>query len=54
MKIEKIVEIFTRDDVESFEVEELKDTFVPNAFHINYRNFGYGKFKIDKNSLSVF
>ena len=54
MKIAKIAEIFTRDDVESFDVEELKGVEAPNAFHINYKNFGYGKFKIDKHSLSVF
>lgn len=54
MKITKIAEIFTRDDVESFDVEELIGLEVPKAFHINYKNFGYGKFKIDKNSLSVF
>ena len=54
MKITKIAEIFTRDDVESFDVEELIGLEVPKAFHINYKNFGYVKFKIDKNILSVF
>jgi hypothetical protein len=54
MKVYKTVDITTHDDKESFEVKELEGERAPHAYHINYKNYGYAKFKIDKKSLHVF
>jgi len=29
-------------------------TKAPHAYHINYKNYGYAKFKVDKKSLLVY
>lgn len=54
MKVQKVVDIVTKDDQETFEVAELIGTEAPAAYHINYKNYGYGKFRIDDKSLKVF
>lgn len=54
MKVTKIVEIITKSDQERFEVAELAGTEAPFAYHINYKNYGYAKFKIDDKSIKVF
>lgn len=54
MKITKVIDIVTKDDQESFEIEELRGEDAPSAYHINYKNFGFAKFKIDEKSLAFF
>ena len=54
MNITRIVDITTKADQESFDVEELVDKQAPHAYHINYRNYGYAKFIIDDKSLAAF
>ena len=54
MKVTKVVDIITKDDQESFEMESLIGESAPFAYHINYKNHGYAKFKIDDKSLRVF
>jgi len=54
MKIIKVVDIITKDDTETFDLEDLVGTEAPHAYHINYKNHGYAKFKIDDKSLKVF
>lgn len=50
----KIIDIVTKDDQQSFEIPELVGQDAPFAYHINYQNKGYGKFKIDAKSTSAF
>jgi hypothetical protein len=47
MKIEKVHEIITKDDAETFEVPEFVGQPAPAAYLINYKNYGYGKFRYD-------
>lgn len=54
MKIQKVIDIITKDDAETFEIPELVGTDAPAAYHINYKNYGYGKFRFDDKSLKVF
>ena len=54
MKITKIIEIITKDDQETFDIPELVGETAPFAYHINYQNKGYGKFKIDEKSTVAF
>jgi hypothetical protein len=54
MKVENVIDITTHDDKESFEVKDLVGTKAPHAYHINYKNYGYAKFKVDKKSLLVY
>jgi hypothetical protein len=54
MKITKVVDILTKDDKESFDLEELVGQPAPFAYHINYKNHGFAKFKIDEKSLTAF
>lgn len=54
MKITKVVDVQTFDDREQFELNELVGQEAAYAYHINYRNYGYAKFKIDQKSLLVF
>ena len=54
MKIIKVVDIITKDDKESFDIEELVGQPAPHAYHINYKNHGFAKFKIDEKSLTAF
>ena len=46
MKIARVVDIITKDDQESFDIPELVGTPAPHAYHINYHNHGYAKFKL--------
>jgi hypothetical protein len=54
MKVTKVVDIITKDDQETFDVEELAGQEAPFAYHINYLNHGYAKFKIDEKSIKVY
>jgi len=54
MKITSIHDILTRDDQETFDAEELHGMDAPHAYHINYFNKGFAKFKFDAKSLKVF
>lgn len=54
MKIVKVIDIITKDDQESFDIEDLAGTPAPHAYHINYHNHGYAKFKLSHSSLAVF
>ena len=54
MKIVKVVDIVTKDDKETFDIEELVGQPAPFAYHINYKNHGFAKFKIDEKSLTAF
>ena len=54
MKILKVIDIETKDDQESFDIEDLVGSDAPAAYHINYKNYGFAKFKIDEKSLKVF
>lgn len=54
MEVTKIVDIVTKEDQETFDLDELVGEAAPYAYHINYKNYGYGKFKIDQKSLKVF
>lgn len=54
MEVTKIVDIVTKEDKETFDLEELVGEAAPYAYHINYKNYGFGKFKIDEKSLKVF
>ena len=54
MKITKVIDIVTKDDQETFDIPELVGQDAPFAYHINYQNKGYGKFKIDEKSTLVF
>ena len=47
-------DFYSTDELESHEALELRDLPEPHAYHINYQNFGYGKFKIDPKSLDIF
>ena len=46
-------DICTREE-ESFEVAAFEGRDAPHAYHINYKNYGYGRFIIDDKSLDVF
>ena len=54
MKIIKVVDILTKDDQETFELESVVGDKVPFAYHINHGGYGYAKFKIDDKSLDAF
>ena len=54
MKVYKVLDICTDDKAEKLELSKLKGTKRPFAYHINYNNYGYAKFKIDHKSLEVF
>mmetsp|Transcript_9866 Transcript_9866/g.16592 ORF Transcript_9866/g.16592 Transcript_9866/m.16592 type:complete len:782 (-) Transcript_9866:41-2386(-) len=54
MKPLKIVDVETSETQESFELTELIGKKAAHAYHINYKNFGYAKFKIDEKSLLAF
>lgn len=54
MKIISTHDILTKDDTAQFEMAELVGLDAPHAYHINYMNYGYGKFIIDDKSLKVF
>ena len=54
MKVTKVIDIITKDDQESFEIESLRGTDAPSAYHINYKNYGFAKFQIDDKSLAFF
>lgn len=54
MKVTKVVDIETSDSKESFEVAELVGHPAAFAYHINYQNYGFGKFRFDKKSLAAF
>mmetsp|Transcript_33619 Transcript_33619/g.51814 ORF Transcript_33619/g.51814 Transcript_33619/m.51814 type:complete len:334 (+) Transcript_33619:1840-2841(+) len=54
MKITKVHDITTKDDSEVFDVKELEGEAAPFAYHINYKNYGFAKFKIDDKSLKAF
>lgn len=54
MKVKSTHDILTKDDTKSFEATELVGLDAPHAYHINYMNYGYGKFIIDAKSLKVF
>ena len=54
MKVIDVIEIITKDDKETFEVEELVGKDAPFAYHINYKNNGFAKFNIDTKSLKAF
>jgi len=54
MKIIKVIDIITKDDQESFDINEMVGEPAPHAYHINYQNHGYAKFKIPEESLAVF
>jgi aminopeptidase N len=54
MKIIKEIDVLTKSDQESFDLEELAGTKAPFAYHINYRNYGFAKFIIDDKSLNAF
>ena len=53
MKITKVIDIITRDDQESFTLDDLVGTPAPFAYQINYTAQGYGKFKIDPKTVNV-
>jgi len=54
MEIVKVVDIITKEDAESFDMEELVGVDAPYAYHINYQAHGYAKFIIDQKSLKAF
>ena len=54
MKIVNEEEITTSDDSPSISLDHLIGKKAANAYHINYKNYAYGKFSIDKKSLTVF
>lgn len=54
MKITKVVDILTKSDQESFDLTEVHGEKAPFAYHINYKNYGFAKFKIDDKSLNAF
>lgn len=54
MKIIKVVDILTKDNQETFELDSVVGDQVPFAYHINHGGFGYAKFKIDDKSLAAF
>jgi len=54
MKVIKVIDIVTKDDQETFDIEELVGTEAPFAYHINYGCIGHAKFIIDKNSIDAF
>lgn len=54
MKVLSTHNILTKDDTAQFDVAELVGLDAPHAYHINYMNYGYGKFIIDDKSLKVF
>jgi hypothetical protein len=54
MKITKVIDIVTKDDQETFDIPELVGQEAPAAYHINYQNKGFAKFKIDSKSMGVF
>jgi aminopeptidase N len=54
MKVTKVIDIVTQDDNETFDIAELVGEEAPFAYHINYQNKGYAKFKIDEKSTNAF
>jgi len=54
MKVIKTHDITTKSNLDKFSVPELEGEEAPHAYHINYKNYGYAKFKIDEKSLEVF
>ena len=54
MKKTRVVDIVTKDNQETFDVEDLVGQDAPYAYHINYGNNGFAKFKIDPKSLRAF
>lgn len=54
MKVIKVIDIETKDDQETFDLESVVGEPAPHAYHINYKNHGFAKFRIDDKSLSVF
>ena len=54
MKVSEVVNVTTKSDIESFDIPEFVGKEAPNAYHINYQDFGYGKFVISKKCLAVF
>lgn len=54
MNVTRKHEIVTSETEATFEVEELIGADAAFAYHINYENFGYGKFRIDNKSMGVF
>jgi len=54
MKVTRVVNIETSDSKETLEVEELVGQDAAAAYHINYKNFGFGKFRFDDKSLAAF
>ena len=53
MKITKVIDIITKDDQETFTLDDLAGTPAPFAYQINYLAHGYGKFKIDPKTVGV-
>ena len=51
MNIIKTIDIITKDDKESFDIEELEGVPAPHAYHINYNCYAHAKFIIDEKSL---
>jgi len=54
MKVYKVIDICTEDNCQKLALSKLKGIKPPFAYHINYNNYGYAKFKIDEQSLDVF
>jgi len=54
MKISKVIDIITKDDQETFDIEELVGQDAPFAYHINYGYNGFAKFSIDCKSIKAF
>ena len=54
MKISKIIDVLTKDDQESFTLDDLVGTPAASAYLINYGFQGYGKFKFDAKSIEAF
>ena len=53
MKVISTHDITTKEDQKTFEVASLVGVDAPYAYHINYMNYGYGKFIIDPKSMKV-
>ena len=54
MKVIRVIHVLTKDDQESFDIEELVGSPAPHAYHINYHNHGYALFKLSHQDLNVF
>jgi hypothetical protein len=54
MNVSEVMNVTTRSDTESFDVPEFVGKDAPTAFHINYQDYGYGKFVISRKCFSVF